>query len=221
MNFILDAKGWPDDFRLDRFTAVDVSWKTALRMFARRAEARIEAWSPSLLHVRRPPRLTLGIKSGTLHEVVDLIGRLSGESYAMRPEIEDPVTVACDNVPAAAALERAVAQTGRHVAVRGSAGIYRIVPGTPPPPPPPPTVREMLESLGPAAPSERARAEIAKLVGALESEDLAERDAAQEALAGTGAAAAALLGRAWERAASAELKGRLEAVIRSLWRSVE
>ena len=66
-------------------------------------------------------------------------------------------------------------------------------------------------------PTAAEAAEIEKLLGSLDSDDVAERDAVQGKLVAKGAVAISAVTKAHEKTSSAEVKARLEAVLRKLW----
>lgn len=136
INFDLDPKGWPEEFRVGEFIVRNEPWRSALTAFLAKAEGSIDEESPTLIRVSRPPRVTFAFKDAPIKTVIDLIARISGANVILHPDVQGSVTMSVNNVPWNAVLETVVKTVGDYTTVKERYDIIRIVP-----------VRELLKQM--------------------------------------------------------------------------
>lgn len=128
MNFVLDDRGWSDDFRVKEFIVTNEAWRTALAAFAVVSEAALDEESPTLIRLSRPARLTLSFKDAPIKTVIDLIARMSRANIILHPDVQGSVTMSVNDVPWSAVLDAVVKTVGNYTTVREKYDIIRIVP---------------------------------------------------------------------------------------------
>ncbi len=130
INFVLDERGWPEDFRVKEFIVKEEPWRSALNAFAVLAEASIDEDSPTLLRLTRPQRVTFSFKDAPIKQVIDLIARFSRANIILHPDVQGSVTMSVNDVPWNAVLDAVVKTVGNYMTVREKYDIIRIVPAS-------------------------------------------------------------------------------------------
>lgn len=131
MNFDLDARNIPDEYRVEEFKVRNEPWRSALEAFAKKAELFVEDISPTFLRLNRPPRVTFAFKDADIKTVIDLIARMSGANIIMNTgkggdAVAGTITMSVNNVPWPQVLN-AVVKTLGYTTVREEFDIIRIV----------------------------------------------------------------------------------------------
>ncbi len=215
MNFELDPDGWEPKLRFSEFIIKAEPWRAALRAFANLAGAGFVEESPTLIRFFRLRRVSFSFIGAPIQKVMDHIARFSAANIVLNADLEGTVSLSVDNQPWDSALRDAARAAGNVHVIRRAHNICCIMPGKAEAAAEP-TLKEMLEDLDPPAPSEGERREIDRLIAALASEEIGDRDAAEAKLARM-ASAMSVVAAAWERAGKDEVKARLERIIRRAW----
>ena len=130
INFVIDLKNVPEEFRIDDFVVRNEPWRTALKVFAEKAELTLRDESATLISISRPPRVTFNFQRADIKTVIDLIGRLSNASIIMNSSpsggVAGTVTMSVNNLPWFDVLA-AVCKTFNYTTVKEDSGIIRIV----------------------------------------------------------------------------------------------
>jgi type II secretory pathway component GspD/PulD (secretin) len=130
INFVTDLKNVPEEFRIDEFIVRNEPWRSALNVFAEKAELTIQEQSATLMHLSRPPRVTFAFQKADIKTVIDLISRLSNASIILNSGttggVAGTVSMSVNNVPWFDVLT-AVCKTFNYTTVKESSGIIRIV----------------------------------------------------------------------------------------------
>ena len=130
INFVVDLKNVPEEFRIDEFIVRNEPWRNALRVFADKAELTLRDESATLITIGRPPRVTFNFQRADIKTVIDLIGRLSNASIIMNSSptggVAGTVTMSVNNLPWFDVLQ-AVCKTFNYTTVKDDSGIIRIV----------------------------------------------------------------------------------------------
>ncbi|MBI4565924.1 MAG: hypothetical protein HY716_14645, partial [Planctomycetes bacterium] len=83
INFIVDLRNVPEEYRVDEFIVRNEPWRSALNAFVQKAELAIEEESPTLIRIIRPTPITVHFKDADIKTVVDVIARMSGANIIM------------------------------------------------------------------------------------------------------------------------------------------
>lgn len=130
VNFDLNSKNIPEEFRVEEFIVRNEPWKSAFMAFIQKAELSIDQESPTLMRVSRPPRVTFAFKDADIKTVIDLIARMSGANIIMNTGestgIKGTLTMSVNNVPWNSVLDTVV-KTLNYTTVREKYDIIRIV----------------------------------------------------------------------------------------------
>lgn len=129
MNFDVDYRNIPDDYKIKTFKLSKVPFREALDAFLAKADLVIVDETAALIRLARPARVSFNFPQAPIVNVIDMIARLSNANIIIAPDViklNPPVSVTVHDVPWNEVLNALVKSAG-FLAVRERYDIIRVI----------------------------------------------------------------------------------------------